>query len=160
MGYITFCHSIGTYDMVQEDVSSRSSFIIPQKSKVFHFKLSNNCSHHPRVVSNIFTYSYSDYFAQRTLWTSLNVSFHISCYIVLQSESSLGKKIRIWIWISVANNPGVFSSMKWLTQEGVGVNNSNVSQLVNTSLARLQASRLCSKGVKVGKQCNVTLSIP
>ncbi len=28
----------------------------------------------PRVVSNIFTYSYSDYFAQRTFWTSLNVT--------------------------------------------------------------------------------------
>ncbi len=47
----------------------------------------------PRVVSVIFTYSYSDYLDQRTFWTSLNVT--------------LVKKIRIWIWISVANNPGV-----------------------------------------------------
>ena len=29
--YHTCCHSIGTYDMVQEDVSSRASFIIERE---------------------------------------------------------------------------------------------------------------------------------
>ncbi len=64
------------------------------------YKLPND---NPRVVSNIFTYSYSDYLDQRTFWTSLNVT---QCYIQRGSESSLVKKIRIWIWISVAYNPG------------------------------------------------------
>ncbi len=64
-----------------------------------------HCKNYPRVVSVIFTYSYSDYLDQRTFWTSLNVTQ--LCYIQRGSESSLVKKIRIWIWISVANNPGV-----------------------------------------------------
>ncbi len=44
-----------------------------------------------------------NHFAQRTFWTSLNVT---QCNIV---TCSLGKIIWIWIWISVANNPGVIN---------------------------------------------------
>ncbi len=101
------------------------SYFNTEWNTVLHFIYHKGKESDPRVVSVIFTYSYSDYLDQRTFWTSLNVtqcnivthvSFHswhalhvTLCYIQRGSESSLVKKIRIWIWISVANNPGVES---------------------------------------------------
>ncbi len=55
---------------------------------------------HSRVVGNIFTYSYSDYFDHKPFWVCSDISHEMPWSIVV-SENCFQ-----W-WISVANNPGV-----------------------------------------------------